>query len=193
MTAKEQDHSETKQLTVSVRVDRFDRIIAVSENWNEIAEQGEALQSLDSKKVLGQPLVNYIRDDATSMYIEACLKLCRVRNQILSRNYRCDSPTHKRFLELVLTPLPQKSVEMTHYLLKEEPFAHRVDIEDVTDTANQKPFQYVRCSMCNALRQIGTDQWQDPASLSHQQNQAFKVIHGICPVCKTKKWHAHSS
>lgn len=192
-TDQNDSHELIKPITVSLTVDRFDRIIAVSDNWDEVAQQGKAKTSIQNNQVLGKEFNSFIRDERTRMYFDASLKLCRVRNETLFRTYRCDSPTHKRFMELELVPLPNKSVAMNHYLLKEEPFANLIEIEDVEDKQNPFHagiFQYVRCSLCNALKPVGSHEWLEPATMVTEHAQQFKVIHSVCPDCKAKVWRA---
>lgn len=191
--ASNEDQTFFEPPMVSLTVDRFDRIIAVSSNWEDVALQGHAEDSLGLTLVVGKSLRQFIRGDDTRMYTEASLKLCRLRNEMLYRQYRCDSPTHKRFMKLELVPLPDKTVQMNHFLLKEEPFANPVNIEDMTEepqTVSDGIIKYVRCSLCNALKPVGSQQWIDPDKLSAEAASDVKVIHSVCPNCKVKTWQA---
>lgn len=177
---------------VSITVDRLDRIIAVSDTWEAVASIGGVGQALKTEQVLGKSLDSYICGDNAILYIDACLKLCRIRNQTLFRDYRCDSPTHKRFMQMEMVPLPQKAVEMNHFLIKEEPFESPVNIKDVSKLTSpivRGVFQYVRCSMCNALKSVGSDQWIPPEELTSEQGALVNVIHSVCPACKVATWH----
>ncbi|WP_044413683.1 hypothetical protein [Thiomicrospira microaerophila] len=176
---------------VALVIDQDDVIQSVSSAWEQVADKGGASESLQTEKVIGQPLSQFIRSDATRMYIEACLKVCRLKQQVMSREYRCDSPTHKRFMALQLTPLAEGAVEMRHFLLREEPFDYPVNLEDVTpseQTTEIKPYSYVRCSMCNSLKKVGTQDWTLPEHMGRQLMAKTKVIHSVCPVCQNKIW-----
>lgn len=181
-----------QQPMVSLAVDRFDRIIALSQNWSEVAMEGHAQVALAPKKLVTKPLGFFIRGDDTRLYTEASLKLCRLRNETLYRHYRCDTPSHKRFMKLELVPLPNKAVQMNHFLLEMEPFANPVNIDDVAEQSHSATgiFKYVRCSMCNALKAVGSQQWVDPDKLSAEAASDVKVIHSVCPNCKAKAWQA---
>jgi hypothetical protein len=172
--------------TVTVTVDADNHIIGLSSNWEAVAEAGDAAASLASHKVIGQPLHEFISSDTTRMYIEACLKLCRLRNSSIFRPYRCDTPTHKRYMELQLTPLAHKAVEMKHFLLKEEPFETPLHFEDISHDAHALP-QLLRCSMCNKVRPIQGEHWSAP---EHYQpvKHSTPVIHTICPDCNALVW-----
>lgn len=180
------------QPMVSLTVDRFDRIIALSDNWQAVAQQGQAEKLLNLQAVIGRHLGYFIRGDDTRMYTEASLKLCRARQEVLYRHYRCDSPSHKRFMKLQLMPLPNKAVQMNHFLLKEEAFDHPVHIDDIGEKflpENNGILNFVRCSMCNSLKRVGSNKWFDPDKLTADDANHVAVIHSICPDCKTQAWH----
>jgi hypothetical protein len=195
MTSFEDHNKEdlNKLFQVALVVDRYDVIQSVSSTWQQVADEGNASESLQQDKVIGNGLDRFIRGDSTRMYIEACLKVCRVKQQVMFREYRCDSPTHKRFMELQLTPLADGAVEMRHFLLREEPFEHRVNIQDISPTekassATTKPYSYVRCSMCNSLKKVGGDEWVLPENMGDQLVNITKVIHTVCSACQNKIW-----
>ncbi len=180
---------DTPQETVIVQVDKDNIITRLSSGWDQAAADGQAADSLAQNKVIGLPLRHFITSDTTRMYVESCLKLCRLRQQVLYRPYRCDSPTHKRFLELQLTPLAEQAVEMKHFLLKEEPFERPVSIEDITNAEITPAGTYVRCSFCNRLKSMKNEHWTLPEQVALQPSQALRVIHSVCPDCKDAMWH----
>lgn len=188
----ETSNNTAKIFQVAVVVNRYDVIQSVSSSWQKIAEQGGAAESLALDKVIGRDLSVFISSDTTRMYIEACLKVCRIKQLILFREYRCDSFSHQRFMELQLTPLEDSAVEMKHFLLREIPFKTHVSLKDVS---KEKPasgtpakFSFVRCSMCNSLKKVGEDQWVFPENLSQRLAEATPVIHSVCPSCLDKIW-----
>lgn len=192
MNTPEPNPPAQKTYEVSLTVNRYNKIIALSSNWEAVAAEGGAAETLASENVIGQELEAFIHSDTTRMYIESCLKLCRLKNEVLFRQYRCDSPTHKRFMELQLTPLKDGAVEMKHFLLKEAPFEVPIDIEEVAaESATHAP-QYVRCSMCNRLKPFGSDKWMPPEDLHLTQRQSLKVIYSVCPDCLNAIWHKRS-
>lgn len=186
-----EEHS-VKTFQVSLIVDRHDVIESVSSSWTAVAEQGGAAESLLPDKVIDRPLAVFIRSDSTRMYIESCLKVCRLKQQVLFREYRCDSLTHQRFMELQLTPLDNLAVEMKHFLLREVPFAKPVRLKDVSDQPEGQPkglpHRFVRCSMCNSLKAVGSHHWVAPENLSQPLAVPIPVIHSVCPACLNKIW-----
>lgn len=188
-----------KKRTTSLVVDKLNRIISVDDEcWLEQAKLGNAEEALQLKNVLNNFLSDFIRDDNTTMYIEAVISLCRLRNETIYREYRCDSPTHKRFMELELIPKEYGHIEMVHYLIREEPFDDEVNIidmateQDNTETAksSNKPRKYyLRCSMCNSLMPPDSTEWMEPGELIKHSDGPFRVIHTICDKCSSTLWH----
>lgn len=189
--------SPTKKITTSLIVDKLNRIIAVDDKWLDEAELGNAEDKLQPEKIMEHFLADYIQDDNTTMYVEAILALCRLRNEKVYRPYRCDSPTHKRFMELELIPQSLGQVKMVHYLLKEEAFENEVTIEDIGKSLKSKQktnankatrSYYLRCSMCNALKAPDSEEWRDPGEISTPNLNHFKVIHTVCKNCSQTPW-----
>ena len=181
----------SKHLEVAITVDRYDRVLSVSSNWQAVAEEGGVGEALAPVNVIGYELSQFISSDNTRMYIEACLKLCRLKNEVLYRAYRCDSPTHKRFMELQLTPLKEGAVEMKHFLLREEPFDQPIYVKDVTKSvppSAKTGFHYYRCSMCNKLKAPTEVEWILPEVLNLTLPEHIHVIHTVCPVCQQSIW-----
>lgn len=180
-----------KTITTSLTVDRNNCIVDIGDGWEEQAKLGHAEIALKRETVISNYLCDFIQDDNTTMYIEATLSLCRVRKETLYRPYRCDSPSHKRFMELELRPLTNNQVQMTHFLLKEEPFQTAIVIDDITKTTTNKAASnyYLRCSMCNSVKAPQSDEWQEPETIPEEKKPHLKVIHTICEKCKGTIWH----
>lgn len=189
-TLNKLDASHRNELTLQLDADN--RIVCLSSNWEEIAEQGQAGKQLAEANVLNQPLSRFIADKATWLYYDSCLKLCRIKQQVITRAYRCDSPTHKRFMELQLIPLEQGWVEMKHFLVRSEAFEFTVNIHDVTQQQPAESYRFTRCSLCNRLKDQASDDWQTPESFGAQFIQPVNVIHSICTECQTTNWQVQT-
>ena len=185
-----------KTRTTSLTVNRDNVIVEVGEDWLTQAEAGGARDQLAVNKVLNRPIGQFAKDDNTRMYIAACLSLCRIKKTTIFRPYRCDSPTHQRYMELELVPYENGQVEMVHYLLKSEPLQKSLNIEDVTELSDQvaalnEGVGYtLRCSMCNSIQLPGTDEWLDPADYVQLEcaRPHLNVIHTVCNCCKNQAW-----
>ncbi|WP_127470172.1 hypothetical protein [Thiomicrorhabdus aquaedulcis] len=193
MTIKRLDADSEQYL--SLVVDAQNCIINVSNSWEPLAVQGGAGDSLQANKILGLPLKDFIQSDITWMAVETALKLCRLKRQPLSKPYRCDSPTHQRFMQMDLIPLQPFStglVKMQHGLLKEEPFKKPLYIQDMTASQGKTslPHLILRCSFCNSLKNPKLGFWQTPEIFEHNQTieQPLQVVHTVCPSCKEARW-----
>ncbi|MFW6343049.1 MAG: hypothetical protein ACOC00_08505 [Halothiobacillaceae bacterium] len=180
-------HEGTRQGDIRVVIDDQGVITDIGGGWAQAAEQGGAADALAVDRVIGRPLARFVGSDATRMYYNAVFKLARLRRQSLTREYRCDSPTHKRFMEVTVTPLSDGGIEMLHQLLHEEPFEHAFTPMPVT-RPDARLGTAVRCSICNRIRLAGTQEWVEPERLVEQQARTLSVVHSVCPDCKQHDW-----
>lgn len=183
--------------TTSLVVDQNNLILQLGEDWEQEAEKSGSSDSLRPNRIIGMPLSYFIEGDSTVMYIEASLSLCRVRQQTLFREYRCDSPTNKRFMELQLTPLENYAVRMTHFLLREELLDIEVDLEKLQTpvagkhvSEERRHTNILRCSMCNQLRFADSNEWLEPDVffIHNPEARGCNIIHTVCPACKETIW-----
>lgn len=179
---------EQRRKMVALEIDADNYIRRLSETWAQVADEGDAAEQLAVDKVLGQPLRHFITSDTTRMQVEASLKLCRIRQQVLFRPYRCDTPTHMRFMELQLTPMAEHAVEMTHFLLRTEPFDTPVYLKEISHTRRKPAGACLRCSFCNRLKPLEQSEWVAPQTLNQSYQNPLKVIHTVCPECKEQTW-----
>jgi hypothetical protein len=174
---------------ITMTIDRHNIITDVGSAWVDVAAKGGASDTLAPQNVIGQPIENYLGGDVTQMYYDAVFKLCRLKNEVLTRAYRCDSPTHQRFMQLTLTPKADGSIEMLHETLKEIPFENSVNIVDMhKETTLRAPAYTKRCNICNRLQYPNQTRWLAPEDLSQNAPLHVKVIHTICPDCKAIDW-----
>lgn len=179
----------SKILSTAYVVDQRNFIVELDSQWDRLLETEEWASDLAREKVLGRYLGDFVSDDNTLMYLEASLTICRLKNQILYRPYRCDSVTHKQFMELELTPLDNKCVRMTHYLLRQERFEQAIPLTWQAPQAVPLAKTILRCSMCNRIFHKASGQWQEPEVYFDQHSTELKVIHTVCPECKTRVWN----
>lgn len=166
-------------------LDANNYVVAVSEYWDVHAMQYQT-PSLLAKHIIGTRLDSQISGDVTQMFTDTMIASARVQAKSLTRRYRCDSPTHRREMEMVLTPLANGHLRIAHQLIEETPWQHarRIRTQPSLDARRVKP-RVKRCSMCNSL--LDGDEWvsQDVYLERHpQQNEdALTVFYGICPRC----------
>ncbi len=107
-----------QQLPLWYELDADNRVVAVSEYWDVHAMMYQA-PSLLAKNIIGKPLDSQISGDVTQMFTDTMITSARIQGKSLTRRYRCDSPTHKREMEMVLTPLANGNMRIAHQLLTE--------------------------------------------------------------------------
>ncbi|MAD97969.1 MAG: hypothetical protein CMB99_11645 [Flavobacteriaceae bacterium] len=173
---------------VSYQVDKSNTIVEVSDDWIKAATVGQADDLTVKEKVIGRSILSYIVGEATKMYYQVVFGKCRRLGKEHTINYRCDSPSHKRFMQMVIKPDTNESLNINNYLLREEPFNNPVHIEETTGNF-RNPTQ--RCSICNKLKLSKTDDWKAPEELSKEESKEYIVIHTICPSCHGKDWRSN--
>jgi len=172
-------------------IDKHNLIIHIGGDWENAANMADVQQELNPDKVIGRLVFDFICSDSTRMYYDAVFKLCRLKQSQATLDYRCDSPTHKRFMQLTLFPLKDFGIRLQHDLVREEPFDHTLDVKENLDYT---PSQQViitpnkRCSICNRLQLAGETVWVYPEELVEKQPLSLKVIHTICSECKNINW-----
>ena len=173
---------------VVFEIDAKNKIVSIDEGWDEAASEAGASKELEKEKILGRYIEEFEASDTTQMYYNAIFKLCRIKQEKLQREYRCDSSTHKRFMRVTLVPLPKNHIQLIHETLREEAFTHTVVINDKTYTTDKKQKYIKRCSVCNSIQNIGETLWIPPESLCEDKSIELNVIHTVCQSCKIYPW-----
>jgi hypothetical protein len=181
--------SESAGDRVVYTIDQDNRICAIGEGWQAAAEQGRAARALDPERVLGMDLGDFVYSDVTLMYYATVFRLCRLRGEPISREYRCDSPTHRRYMRVTMIPRSDGRIILEHETLREEPFPHRVGVRDITGQETA-PAPWLRCSMCNRLQRPGESTWEEPQAVASERAVELPVIHAVCPACQQTDWRA---
>lgn len=168
-------------VVVELVVDGNDRIVALGAGWEDAAEAGNA-PALAPARVVGRSLYDYVCGDDTTMFVRVMLAGARHRKAPTVRPYRCDTPTHKRWMEMEMQPRENGEVRIVHRLLRLQELPQRV--APLLGHGDKLP---KRCSNCNKVRLEGS--WHEPdapAVVRHmiRHGEDFGVIYGICPDCR---------
>lgn len=170
---------------ITYHLDRKDRITHVGGNWDHFAIENNSTPACLSDKVCNRPLVDFITGDETRMWVCAVFMLARARQQVVEKNYRCDSPDERRYMLMRVFPSQDGELEVQHEILRCEKRSHPVNF---TPFAGKLPRSHIRCSICGRLLYGGV--WVEPETVrppdgqslgSHQQ---FRVNYGICEDCR---------
>lgn len=190
---------------LSYWVDRQDVIYKVSESWDANMDPECWTDRASGKVIIGKSLFDFVCDDETRMYIKSILDVVRLLPQSAFRYYRCDTPTLKRYMRMVISWEHGDSVCFSHEQIKSEPLIRKVIFTPVNKQVKRennskadlaRPYQYVRCSLCNQISKDGYSGWGDADKLA-ETGITFSVIevsYGICQNClKGMAWPAKFS
>lgn len=178
-------HETTGQI-VSYWLEPADRIVKVNSLWDQFALANGGENRLLSSEIQGRRVFDFITGDQTRMYLEALLQHARFLNRSISRNYRCDSPTLKRFMSMSITPVTASLVQLDHTLLKCEPFEQPIAYRHEPDPQAQA---LPSCSVCTRLLIKGS--WLSPEDAEILGLLTFSkpvpVTYRICPSCRRRQ------
>jgi diguanylate cyclase (GGDEF)-like protein/PAS domain S-box-containing protein len=165
-------------------IDSENKIIHFDEGWKEAAVLGGASLLLEESKFMNQLIEHYIHDVETQAYYASIFKRCREKQEIMEHNYRCDSPTHQRFMKVTLTPFDNGNITLTHETLSEVPFRHEVHLQNIVAFSPDDAIDAKRCSICNRLKLANNSFWTKPERLADDDTVNLKVVHTICSSCR---------
>jgi hypothetical protein len=179
--------------TLSYWLDSVNVICRVDEDWDRSMDSENWTDRAASQSIIGKPLFDFICDDVTRMYIATMVESVRVLPRTLFRPYRCDTPDFKRFMMMTVTPEDDGLVRVSHELLRTEPMAKKTSFKTVspTEQSASAAFQsrmailgthFIRCSLCNRIRKVGQNDWQEADSVA-VTSEAIRVVYGLCPRC----------
>lgn len=167
-------------------VDRNDIIVALSDDWDATINDHHDPKLL-SRSLIGKPLSDFISGDVSMMFTETMIASARVQQKPIIKPYRCDSPTRKRRMQMILTPFLEGHVRVEHQQVTETPWQHPMHMRTVG--TRQRVGKIKRCSMCNNL--LDGEAWvtQDAYFANHIQTnpESLAVFYGICPNCSQRE------
>ncbi len=166
------------------RINNIDTIISVSDNWSIFADANAWGGSLRPEDVVGLKLWDFIQDRETRHLYQELFK--RVRGGILLRTipFRCDSPSERRYLELLIVALPDNQIEITSKILRTEPHSPINLLK--ADTPRSMDIVKI-CSMCKKIK-VSPEQWAEiEEGLAHlrlfEADEMPQLSHGLCQSC----------
>jgi hypothetical protein len=166
------------------RVDDTDTITSVSDNWGDFAEGNAWSGFLRPDDVVGRTLWDFIQDRETRHLYQELFKRARAGVPSRSIPFRCDSPSERRYLELLIVSLPDHQIEITSKILRTEPHSPMNLLK--ADTPRSKDYVTI-CSMCKKLK-LAPEQWAEiEDGLVHlrlfEADEMPQLTHGLCQSC----------
>lgn len=172
---------EDKNIQNSYIIDNQYRIIKVHSNWDKFAKDNYGDISIMERNIIGKSIMEYIKGDSVKMWYESIIELAKNLKINITRPYRCDSPSKKRFMEMEIIPLENGNILINHYLIREE---------EMRESEN-KPFSFnftderniiTRCSICN--RFLHKNRWIElEEAIKHFDFRVIQITDIICNDC----------
>lgn len=165
------------------RIDRKNRIVGVGGDWDRFALENEGAAAT-AHRVLGTSLLDHVHGEATAAVLVGVLEAVRRHARPARLPFRCDSPSLKRWMEMVFTPEPSAGVLFSYRLLATAPIAAPLRFSATGTPQGRLLF---RCSSCNRLRRDGV--WREPEEVSalldaHALAMPVGVSYGVCEDCR---------
>jgi hypothetical protein len=165
-------------------MDNEDIIVSVSRNWESFARANAWGSELSPENVVGHLLWDFIQDFETRHLYKEVFRRVRAGKPAGPIPFRCDSPQERRFLKLLLSPLPDGQIEITSTIVRTE----RRDPIRLLDKDMPRSNDLIRiCSMC---KKIATTQgkWveieEGLAQLrSFEADEMPRLTHSLCSDC----------
>ena len=172
------------QDTCRYKVDSLNRIVWVGDDWLRFANANEAPQ-LSQERVTNRPLFDFVSDLDTVHLYRLLLERLRETGEDIVVPFRCDSPTHRRFMELRMTAIENGGVLFESALVREEPRDYVALLDPLAERSAAHCVKL--CGWCKKVR-IPDQRWLEVEdAVGHVPfftgDQCPRVTHGMCPNC----------
>ncbi len=163
-------------------VNKNNVIVDVDAEWDMAAASNTGGQGATGDRIIGRTLDDFLSGDATRMFVRSALDSARLMGTTRTLPYRCDSHTHKRRFEMVISPEENGHVRVAHQLISSELRASkkRQPAFDVLETVG------LRCSQCWSVRLIGSAEW---TAIDVPPNS--QLVQDVCPPCSRQLFPMH--
>jgi len=168
--------------TTEYWLDTDDRILRVSNTWNDFALNNDGIDVV-SNRIVGKRLKEYIHGEATWIWLQTVFQYVRLIGKPVERPYRCDSPNTRRFMAMRIGIETDGSLEVSHRIIRTEPISPALRFETVLPPIFPA---ILRCSICNRIRSAGIWREANPTDTAAKTNppSALQVAYDVCPECK---------
>lgn len=163
-------------------IDRSDRLVHVNPAWSAAAEAAAA-PMLAARRVIGRSLWDFVDDATTRALYGAVLERARGGARPLSFNFRCDTPTHRRLMNMRITGLEDGAVSFEVRVVATQ-VRPRVAL---LEPGSPRQGLIRMCGWCKRLP-LPTGEWVEvETALSAldllDASPPPAITHGMCPEC----------
>jgi hypothetical protein len=164
------------QTEVSYWLDAHDRICKVAGPWDEFARRNDG-EEVVTARILGRPLEEFIVGEPTRMYMGVLLDAVRLLGHPVEKEYRCDSPTERRFMRMWISR-DGEYLRVDHWILRTESKPGSFPVQP----ADPGRRHLLRCSVCNRYR-VGARWVEDQDLPDPTPGESIPVVYAVCPDC----------
>lgn len=163
-------------------VDANNRLESVDSEWLLFARENEA-SHLTAEAVVGQPLFQFVAGEETRLLYQEIIDRVRRTQRTAVIPFRCDSPSVRRFMTLVISPRTNGHLQFTAQLIREE---EREPVPLFDPSISRAEEFIVVCSWCRRVEASGC--WLE-VELAVRRLELFdktrqpRISHGICAEC----------
>lgn len=169
--------------TIVYRINAHDVIDYLNDSFANFSRssQGPASQS-----VLGTRLWDHIEGQAVIQMYHALAEHVRLLKKPLAFDFRCDSPSMRRDMRMVMVPLPRNAIEFRATFHSATPHSLPPDFFPPNpDGTSAKTFLQM-CAWCKSI--LIDDDWTEiEEALAASKVLAYQqppfITHGICDAC----------
>lgn len=168
--------------SLAYEVGSDDRIVSVEGAWDQFAIENGA-PGLTRERVLGRPLLHYVSGDAARELVMILLRRAR-EGAVISVPFRCDAPSRRRFLRLVVRSRADGRVRFDSRVEREEDRPP----QPLFDTTLDRDGRFVvLCSWCKRVR--SDSGWVEVETAAESLDlfggaSRPRLSHGICEACE---------
>ena len=164
------------------RIDAADFIRFVSESWVAFGTENRAGQL--ARTVVGTQLWRYIAGVEVRRIYRALLERIRADRRPIQFPFRCDSPTVRRYMRMMVMAQPDGSVEFQSELVREERRAALSVLDPASPRGNKR---IMLCAWCKRVERDG--QWYELDDAVHTLSffdppRPPHLDHDVCPHCR---------
>jgi hypothetical protein len=162
-------------------LDIDNNIIAIQGSWDAFAYDNNATE-ISATQVIGKPLLRYVSGNVTRQFWTDVFLKARNAFSPVSLDYRCDSPSLRRFMNLSVTVDNEVEgrLRLRSTCLRIEERDTPVIIERARERSRETS---TRCSVCNKI--LCRDQWTEADDLNSSNSKVLQVVYGVCSNCKS--------
>ena len=147
--------------------------------WSAFAIDNGRPELADAR-LKGQSIYAHVAGHFTQRFLREYFIAARTAAAPLSRAYRCDSPRAKRLMEMRAVAEGGGALRVEHRLISETPMAAEIAPRELPGEGRA---DFLRCSMCNRLRENGAQVWREPDQAGVLG--ALRVVHTVCKDCRS--------